>query len=329
MERLRGRSRSRRRSEVGDGTARETACKFLRIKRVPWARGAAGAAMAVLLGTAPHAHSQKSPVSPPNSQKSPVPSAKPSPPPTRTPKRSTMSKTAEFAALRSEYLKGFLERFPVVATYLGAEGLDPAYAALDGRLRDYSPAALHAERDSWTGFQARLAKIEVKALPEPDRIDASVMDSQLAFLVHNLDRRVHEKALDVFVEEPLRGAEWKLQGMTREPAVPAGRRPGGRPSRRAPPPCPHTSERPSRTFGAAPRATRFPTGVSSRPRSTRPNRRQCISRKPFPRKPRRGAPTSTPRREPPLRPRARPRQRRSGISARVSSTFSSSPTEKR
>src|ERR1019366_5986993 len=109
MERLRGRSRSRRRSEVGDGTARETACKFLRIERVPWARGAAGAAMAVLLGTAPHAHSQKSP----------VPSANPSPPPTRTPKRSTMSKTAEFAALRSEYLKGFLERFPVVATYLG------------------------------------------------------------------------------------------------------------------------------------------------------------------------------------------------------------------
>src|ERR1039457_6058089 len=81
-------------------------------------------------------------------------------------------------ALPAEYLKGFLERFPVVATYLGAEGLDPAYAALDGPRRDYSPAALHAERDSWTGFQARLAKIEVKALPEPDRIDASVMDSR-------------------------------------------------------------------------------------------------------------------------------------------------------
>src|ERR1035441_8193897 len=166
--------------------------------------GAAVATMAVLLGTAPHAHSQKSP----------VPSPKPSSPRAKAPKKSTMSKTAEFTALRSEYLKEFLERFPVVATYLGAEGLDPADAALDGRLRDYSPAALRAERDSWTGFQARLAKIEAKALPEPDRIDASVMDSQLAFLVHNLDRRVHEKALDVFVEEPLRGAEWTLQGMT-------------------------------------------------------------------------------------------------------------------
>ncbi|MFI5118902.1 MAG: DUF885 domain-containing protein [Thermoanaerobaculia bacterium] len=112
-------------------------------------------------------------------------------------------------------MREFLERFPVVATYLGAEGLDPAYAALDGRLRDYSPSALHVERDSWTGFRARLAKIDVKALPEPDRIDASVMGSQLAFLVHNIDKRVHEKALDVFLEEPLRGAEWTLQGMTR------------------------------------------------------------------------------------------------------------------
>ncbi len=146
--------------------------------------------MAVLLGTAPHAHSQKSPSSP------------------------SKLKTSAFAALEADYVRTFLNRFPVVATYLGAEGLDPAYAALDGRLRDYSPAALHAERDSWTDFQARLAKIKVKALPEPGRIDASVMDSQLAFLVHNLDRRVHEKALDVFLEEPLRGAEWTLQGMT-------------------------------------------------------------------------------------------------------------------
>ncbi len=166
--------------------------------------------MAVLLAAAPHAHSQKSPVSPPNSsRKSSVSSS-----PGKAPKKSAATKAAEFAALRSEYVKEFLERFPVVATYLGAEGLDPAYAALDGRLRDYSPAALRAERDAWTGFQTRLAKVEAKALPEPDRIDASVMDSQLAFLVHNLDRRVHEKALDVFVEEPLRGVEWTLQGMT-------------------------------------------------------------------------------------------------------------------
>ncbi|HSB63940.1 MAG TPA: DUF885 domain-containing protein, partial [Thermoanaerobaculia bacterium] len=164
----------------------------------------------MLLAATPHAHSQKPPVSPPNSsQKSSVSSS-----PRKAPKKSAATKAAEFARLRSEYVKEFLERFPVVATYLGVEGLDPSYAALDGRLRDYSPAALHAERDQWTGFQARLSKIDLRPLPEPDRIDASVMESQLAFLVHNLDRRVHERALDVFLEEPLRGAEWALQGMT-------------------------------------------------------------------------------------------------------------------
>jgi len=119
-----------------------------------------------------------------------------------------------FAALQSDYLHEFLERFPVVATYLGAEGLDPAYAALDGKLRDYSPGALHAERDAWMGLQARLTRIDTRKLAEPGRIDAAAMAAQLAFLIHNLDRRVHEKALDVFLEEPLRGIEFTLQGMS-------------------------------------------------------------------------------------------------------------------
>ncbi len=118
-----------------------------------------------------------------------------------------------FAALEADYVRAFLNRFPVVATYLGAAGLDPAYAALDGKLRDYSPAALLAERDEWRGFEARLARIDAKKLSEEDRIDAAVLRAQLAFLVHNLERRLHEKALDVFLEEPLRGIEWTLQGM--------------------------------------------------------------------------------------------------------------------
>jgi uncharacterized protein (DUF885 family) len=181
-------------------------------------RAATIAAFALALAVSLPAHSQKSSalVPSPDSQKlsAKVPPPKPSSPPKKAAKKSTVSKAAEFAALRSEYVREFLERFPVVATYLGAEGLDPSYAVLDGRLRDYSPAALRAERDEWTGFQARLSKTDLKALPEPDRIDASVMESQLAFLVHNLDRRVHEKTLDVFLEEPLRGAEWTLQGMT-------------------------------------------------------------------------------------------------------------------
>ena len=128
----------------------------------------------------------------------------------RSPKQKSPS---SFAALEADYIRTFLNRFPVVATYLGAEGLDPAYAALDGKLRDYAPAALLAERDEWRAFEARLAKIDGKKLSEAERIDGAVMSSQLAFLVHNYERRVHEKALDAFLEEPLRGIEWTLQGM--------------------------------------------------------------------------------------------------------------------
>ncbi len=140
----------------------------------------------------------------------PAPSQKSSSASSSSPKQ----KTSVFSLLEEDYLRTFLERFPVVATYLGAVGIDPAYESLDGKLRDYSPVALQAERDAWTGFQARLAKINTRKLAEPDRIDATVMATQLAFLVHNLDRRAHEKALDVFLEEPLRGVEWSLQGMT-------------------------------------------------------------------------------------------------------------------
>ena len=147
------------------------------------------AAIMLLFAAAFPAHSQKSPSSP-------------------------KQKTSSFGALEADYVRAFLNRFPVVATYLGAEGLDPAYAMLDGKLRDYSPAALLAESDEWRGFEARLAKIEEKRLSEADRIDAAVLKAQLAFLIRNLDRRVHEKALDVFLEEPLRGIEFTLQGMT-------------------------------------------------------------------------------------------------------------------
>jgi uncharacterized protein (DUF885 family) len=167
------------------------------------AQPATAAAILLACAMAPPAHSQKSPSSPkaksPSSPKSPKP------------------KLSPFAALEADYVKAFLTRFPVVATYLGAAGLDPAYAALDGKLRDYAPSALLAERDEWRLFEARLAKMDGKKLSEPDRIDAAVMKAQLAFLVHNHDRRLHEKALDVFLEEPLRGIEWTLQGM--EPAA--------------------------------------------------------------------------------------------------------------
>lgn len=139
------------------------------------------------------------------------PAARKVPTPAR-PKAVTVRR-AGFPGLKDRYVAAFFRRFPVVATYFGAEGLDPANAALNGQLRDYTPAALRAERDEWLGFQQQLARFDRKGLSPADRIDAEVMSAQLAFLLRNLDRARHERALDVYLEEPLRGVEWLLQGM--------------------------------------------------------------------------------------------------------------------
>lgn len=121
-------------------------------------------------------------------------------------------KSGGLVSVRDRYVKAFFKRFPVVGTYLGADGLDPSLASMNGALRDYSPAALHAEHEEWTGFLSELKS--KKPTSRAEEIDAEVMRAQLAFLLRNLDRRVHERALDVYLEEPFRGTEWLLQGMT-------------------------------------------------------------------------------------------------------------------
>src|SRR5215813_2581062 len=121
---------------------------------------------------------------------------------------------ADFAKLRDDYVKVFFRRFPVVATYLGADGLDPLLASANGTLRDYSATALENERKEWLRFQAELSRSKKSAASDADRIDAEVMGAQLAFLLRNLERKIHQRAIDVYLEEPLRGVEWLLQGMT-------------------------------------------------------------------------------------------------------------------
>ena len=48
----------------------------------------------------------------------------------------------------SAYVVEFLRRNPTTNTYLGGAGLDPALRAVDGALRDISPAAIE-EEDRW------------------------------------------------------------------------------------------------------------------------------------------------------------------------------------
>src|SRR5437773_9634870 len=83
------------------------------------------------------------------------------PPP---PKKKAPARRETFAALRDRYVKTFFGRFPVVATFLGASGLDRALGRLDGKLRDYRPEALARERSEWERFRAALARVDRKAL---------------------------------------------------------------------------------------------------------------------------------------------------------------------
>src|SRR5437899_2389862 len=111
------------------------------------------------------------------------------------PKKKPGPRPEGFAALRDRYVKAFFARFPVVSTYFGATGLDPALAALDGRLRDYRPDALRSERAEWERTKAALARVNRAGLTEAERVDAEVMGAHLAFLLSNLDRRLEERAL--------------------------------------------------------------------------------------------------------------------------------------
>src|SRR5580704_13702476 len=63
-------------------------------------------------------------------------------PPVAQPVSVRHSADERFAVLEHEYVTYILAEFPVVATYLGGAAFDPSLAAIDGRLRDYSPAAL-------------------------------------------------------------------------------------------------------------------------------------------------------------------------------------------
>jgi len=122
---------------------------------------------------------------------------------------------AHFAQVEHDYVVYFLSRFPVVATYLGAAALDPQLAGVDGRLRDYSPAALRAEDAQLAEFRARFAHLSPAGLSPRRRIDRSVALAGIAFLEHlHTMRRHQQKSLDSYVDEPVRGVDWQIQGMT-------------------------------------------------------------------------------------------------------------------
>jgi uncharacterized protein (DUF885 family) len=121
----------------------------------------------------------------------------------------------QFAVLEHEYVTYILGQFPVVATYLGGAAFDPSLAAIDGKLRDYSPAALQQEDARLGEFHARFAALAPAKLSARRRIDRSVALAEIAFLLHAHQVR-HQplRSLDSYVDEPFRGVDWQIQGMT-------------------------------------------------------------------------------------------------------------------
>jgi uncharacterized protein (DUF885 family) len=122
---------------------------------------------------------------------------------------------ARFAILEHDFVVYFLGRFPVVATYLGGAAFDPQLAGVDARLRDYSPEAIRAEDAQLAQFRARFAALAPAGLSARRRIDRSVALAEIAFLEHQHGvRHLQQKSLDSYVDEPARGVDWQLQGMT-------------------------------------------------------------------------------------------------------------------
>lgn len=122
---------------------------------------------------------------------------------------------AAFHALHDRYVISFLDRNPVVSTYLGGAALDPSLADTDGRLRDHSAAAIGAEDRDWRAILDTLGQMDPTTLSSVHRIDREVMASQIRFLLHQHQvRRYQERSLDTYTDEPFRGVDWQLQGMT-------------------------------------------------------------------------------------------------------------------
>ena len=120
-----------------------------------------------------------------------------------------------FKSLNDRYVVEFLRRFPVVNTYLGGAGLDPSLKDADGQLRDYSTQAIQAE-DIWLkSVKSDFEGIDPKSLSESKAIDRSVALAQIEFLLHQHSvRKYQQRAVDSYTDEPFRGVDWLLQGMT-------------------------------------------------------------------------------------------------------------------
>ncbi len=125
-----------------------------------------------------------------------------------------------FVALRERYFLRALELNPVTATYLGGDGYHPSLLRINGRLRDWRPDAIEAERRFYREIERDLKALDPATLSPQARIDHAVLGAQLAFLLRQSGEwRMQERAIDTYVSEPFRGVDWQIQGMSAVPTV--------------------------------------------------------------------------------------------------------------
>ncbi|MEO8201757.1 MAG: DUF885 domain-containing protein [Gemmatimonadota bacterium] len=118
-----------------------------------------------------------------------------------------------FIAIRDRYFLKTLEYNPVTSTYLGGDGYHPSLAGVNGRLRDWSAAALGLEARFYGDIQRELGTINASALSPTARIDLGVLQAQIGFLLRQNERRSYERSVDTYVAEPFRGVDWQIQQM--------------------------------------------------------------------------------------------------------------------
>jgi uncharacterized protein (DUF885 family) len=121
---------------------------------------------------------------------------------------------ATFVALRDRYFLRTLEYNPVTATYLGGDGYDSSLAAINGRLRRYDSGALAGEATFYADVLAQAGAIDPAHLSAVNQVDREVLQAQIAFMLHQHDRRYYQRSIDTYVAEPFRGIDWQIQQMT-------------------------------------------------------------------------------------------------------------------
>jgi len=136
-------------------------------------------------------------------------------PQTAAPTAAVLSPEQQFAALERRYVIFVLKRYPVVSTYLGGSEFDPTLADNDGKLRDYSADAVTEEDARLGELRDQFTSLDPNTLAPRRRIDRDVALAEIEFLLHQHQVLRHqERALDSYVDEPFRGVDWQIQGMT-------------------------------------------------------------------------------------------------------------------